>query len=128
MKIVTLIARILLGVTFLFFGLNGFLNFIPQQPMPDGLAKQFLVALVASHYVIFVSGIQIVSGILFVINRYVPLALTLIGPVIVNILLFHAFMAPSMILPGILVTLFWFIVFWSVRSAFAGIFQPKVEG
>jgi putative oxidoreductase len=128
MKIVTLIARILLGLAFLFFGLNGFLNFIPQQPMPDGLAKQFIEALIASHYVLFVSGIEVVSGILFVINRYVPLGLTLHGPVIVNILLFHAFMSPSLILPGLLVTVFWFIVFWSVRSAFAGIFQQKVEG
>ena len=128
MKIVTLIARILLGLAFLFFGLNGFLNFIPQQPMPDGLAKQFIETLIASHYVLFVSGIEVVTGILFVINRYVPLALTLLGPVIVNILLFHAFMSPSLILPGIIVTIFWFIVFWSVRSAFAGIFQQKVEG
>jgi putative oxidoreductase len=128
MKIATLIARILLGLAFLVFGLNGFLNFIPQQPMPDGLAKQFLVALVASHYVLFVSAIEVISAILFLINRYVPLALTLLGPIVVNILLFHAFLAPSMILPGVLVAIFWFVVFYSHRSAFAGIFQSKVEG
>lgn len=128
MKIVTIIARILLGLAFLVFGLNGFLNFIPQQPMPDGLAKQFLVALLASHYVLFVSAIEIVSAVLFLINRFVALALILLGPIIVNILLFHAFMAPSTILPGVLVTIFWFAVFYSHRSAFAGIFQAKVEG
>src|SRR5580658_6571699 len=100
MKIVTLIARVLLGLTFVVFGLNGFLNFIPQQPLPAGPALQFILALAATHYVHVVFAIQLIAGILFLVNRFVPLALTLIAPVIVNILLFHGFMAPSGILPG----------------------------
>jgi putative oxidoreductase len=128
MKIVTLIARLLLGLVFVVFGLNGLHSFIPQPPMPQGPALQFILALSATHYVHVIFVIQLVAGILFLINRYVPLALTIIAPVIVNILLFHGFMAPSGIVPGALVTLFWIIVFISVRSAFAGIFQQKVEG
>jgi putative oxidoreductase len=125
MKIVTIIARVLLGVVFLFFGLNGLLNFLPQPPLPPGPAGQFLGVLFVSHYVIAVSLVQVVSGALFLINRYVPLALILIGPVIVNILLFHILMAPSGILPGALATVCWIIVAWNVRSAFAGIFQSS---
>jgi putative oxidoreductase len=125
MKIVTLIARLLLGLTFVVFGLNGFLNFIPQQPMPAGPALQFILALAATHYIHFVFAIQLLTGILFLVNRFVPLALTLIAPVIVNILLFHGFMAPSGIVPGALVTVFWIILFVNHRAAFAGIFEAK---
>jgi putative oxidoreductase len=127
MKIVYLIARILLGLAFVVFGLNGFLHFIPQGPMPAGPAGQLFGALAASEYIHVIFAIQLVSGVLFLVNRYVPLALILIGPVIVNILLFHIFMAPAAIPPGLVVTVLWFVVFFSVRSAFAGVFQQKVQ-
>jgi hypothetical protein len=68
---------------------------------------------------------MVISGVLFLINRYVPLALVLIGPVIVNILLFHILMAPGSIGMGLLAAVLWFIIFFSVRSAFAGIFLQK---
>jgi putative oxidoreductase len=125
MKILALIARLLLGLVFVVFGLNGFLHFIPMSPLPAGPAIQFIGALAATHYVHVVFAIQLIAGILFLIGLYVPLALTLIAPVIVNILLFHGFMAPSGILPGALVALFWIIVFIRHRAAFAGIFQAK---
>jgi hypothetical protein len=126
MKIASTIARYLLGIAFTVFGLNGFLQFLPMQPMPD-LAMQFFKVLMASHYTVPIFLIQIVSGLLFLSNQYVPVALTLIGPVIVNILLFHILMAPSGIVPGVIVAICWFFVFYSVRSAFAGIFQRKVQ-
>lgn len=125
MKIVILVARLLLGLTFVFFGLNGLLHFLPQPPMADGPAKQFLTALATTPYMNFVAAIQIISGVLFLVDRFVPLALTLIAPVIVNILLFHSFMAPNTILPGILVTIFWIIVFIRHRTAFVGIFRSQ---
>jgi hypothetical protein len=126
MKILYLIARILLGLLFLIFGSNGFLNFIPQQPMPDSPASRFAILLMTTHYMYFVCAIMVVSAILFLIGRYVALALVLIGPVIVNILLFHGLMAPSAIGPGAFAAVLWFIIFFHVRSAFAGIFQAKV--
>jgi putative oxidoreductase len=126
MKIVTLIARLLLGLMFVIFGLNGFLHFIPQPPMPDSPAARFATLLATVHYMDFVCALQLVSGILFLVNRFVPLALVLIGPVIVNILLFHVLMAPGSIAPGLVATVLWFIVFASVRSACSGIFQQKV--
>lgn len=127
MKIVTLIARLLLGLMFLVFGLNGIHPFMPSPPLPGGLAGQFVGALMGSHYTIFVASLQVVSAVLFLVNRYIPLALTLIGPVIVNIILFHALMFPAGIQMGILAAICWLIVFWRVRSAFAGIFQAKVQ-
>lgn len=128
MKIAATIARVLLGLLFVVFGLNGFLHFIPQPPPPPGLASQFLGALAGSHYMVPVFGLQLISGVLFLVNRYVPLALTLIAPVIVNILLYHGLMASSGIGPGVVVGLLWLVVWTEFRWAFAGILQAKPLG
>jgi putative oxidoreductase len=91
MKITTVIARFLLGFIFLVFGLNGFLHFIPSSP-PSGTAGQFVGALFVSHYLVPIFLLQVISAVLLLINRYVPLALTLLAPIIVNILLIHILM------------------------------------
>ncbi len=122
MKIASTIARYLLEIMFTVFGLNGFLQFLPAGQLPP-LAGQFYGVLLASHYTVPIFAIQVVCGLLFLVNRYVPLALTLIGPVIVNILLFHILMAPAGIVPGAIATICWFLVFARYRPAFAGIFQ-----
>jgi putative oxidoreductase len=124
MKIVTLIARILLGLLFLVFGLNGFLHFIPA-PMPTGLAGQYMTALFVSHYLVAVFLLEIAGGVLLLVNRYVPLGLVLLGPLLVNILLFHICMSPKGLPAPLLATVFWFIVFYSVRGAFSGIFAQR---
>lgn len=126
MKILTNISRFLLGLIFLVFGLNGFLHFIPMPP-PSGVAGQFLGAMFVSKYLLVVSGLQVISGALLLINRYVPLALTILGPIIVNILLFHALMSPVGIGLAVFVTILWGVVFVSVRSAFARVFEARVE-
>src|SRR2546423_13408945 len=95
MKIVTLVARLLLGLMFVVFGLNGFLNFLNMGPMPSGLAGQFIGALALSHYFWVVAGLQVAGGALLLVNRYVPLGLVLLGPVIVNINLYYVFLNPS---------------------------------
>src|SRR6266550_7965021 len=95
MKILTLIARLLLGLVFFVLGLNGFLNFLSMGPMPTGLAGQFIGALILSHYFWVVAGLQVVGGVLLLVNRFVPLGLVLLGPVIVNILLYHLFLNPA---------------------------------
>jgi len=126
MKILTLIARILLGLGFVFFGLNAFWRFIPGSDMvPPGTAGQFTLAMAASHLDRVVAAFQIVAGVLLIIDLYVPLALVLLGPILVNILLFHLLMMPATILPGIVFTVLWFIVFIRHRAAFASIFAAK---
>lgn len=126
MKMVVLVSRILLGLVFLVFGLNGFLHFIPQPPMPPGLARDYFIVMSVSQYLLLPFALQIVSGLMFLTNRYVPLALVLSAPIIVNILLFHLLMNMEGIVPGIIVTILWCVVAYSVRSAFAGLFQQKV--
>lgn len=125
MKIVALVARILLGLIFLVFGLNIFLHFIPAPPAPPGPMGQFQSALFVTHYIHVVGFFQVVPAILLLVNRYVPLALTLLGPVIFNIILTHLLMSPSGLPIAGLVTILWFLVFWTHRSAFAGIFQAR---
>jgi len=125
MKITAVIARFLLSLIFLIFGLNGFLHFIPMPP-PTGTAGQFMGALFVSNYLVVVFLLQIIPAILLLINRYVPLALTLLAPIIVNILLFHTLMLPSGLPLAIIVTVLWFLVFLSVRPAFVGLLQQRV--
>src|SRR6267143_7194317 len=125
MKITVIIARLLLGLIFLVFGLNGFLHFIPSPPL-TGTVGQFVGALFVSHYLVVVFLLQLIAAILLLINRYVPLALTLLAPIIVNILLIHTLMAPSGLPLALIVTVLWILVFVSVRSAFAGLLQQRV--
>ena len=125
MKIIVLIARVLLGLVFLVFGLNGFLNFLSLGPMPSGLAGQFMGALFVSHYYWVIAALQVVGGVLLLVNRFVPLALVLLGPVIVNILCYHVFLNHVGAPPAIVVTVLWFIVFYWNRQHFSGIFAQR---
>src|SRR5882762_9590406 len=125
MKITVIIARFLLGLIFLVFGLNGFLHFIPSPPL-TGTVGQFVGALFVSHYLVVVFLLQLIGAVLLLINHYVPLALTLLAPIIVNILLIHILMAPSGLPLALVVTVLWILVFLSVRSAFDGLWQQRV--
>jgi putative oxidoreductase len=125
MKIAASIARLLLGLIFVVFGLNGFLNFLNMGPLPSGLAGQFIIALAASHYLWVIAGLQVVGGVLLLVNRFVPLALVLLGPVIVNIILYHVFLNRSGAQLAIVVTVLWFIVFYGYRQYFSGIFVQR---
>ena len=122
MKIASTVARYLLGTIFFVFGLNGFLHFIPTPP-PAGVAGQFFAALYLSHYLAVIFLLQLIPAVLLLLNRYVPLALTLLGPIVFNILFFHILMAPSGLPMAFVVLLLWTITAFSVRSAFQGLFQ-----
>jgi putative oxidoreductase len=121
MKIAALIARLLLGLTFVVFGLNGFLHFIPMPP-PTGVAAQFFGAIFASRYWVVIFGLQIVGGLLLLLNRFVPLALVLLAPVIVNIFFFHALMATAGLPLAIVVVILWTILALRNKQHLSGIF------
>jgi putative oxidoreductase len=127
MKIVSAIARYLLGLIFLVFGSNILFHFLPQGPMPPGVMGQFAGALEASHYFYVIAFFQVVPALFLLANRYVPLALTFLAPVIFNIIVTHALMAPSGLPMAALVTILWFLVFARVHTAFHGLFQAKVD-
>jgi putative oxidoreductase len=95
MKIATIIARSLLGVIFVVFGSNMFLHFIPMPPPPEGPARDFMTALFVSHQLYVIGALQLAGGLLLLAGRWAPLGLTLLGPIIVNILAFHVFMSPG---------------------------------
>jgi uncharacterized membrane protein YphA (DoxX/SURF4 family) len=123
------VARVVMGLLFLLMGLNGFLNFLPGPPagMPAS-ALAFLGALGASGYMVpLASGVQVVIAILLLSNRFVPLALVLIAPVIVNIVAFHLFLLPSGIAPGILVAALEVYLAWIYRDAFRPMLAMRVE-
>jgi putative oxidoreductase len=125
MKIASTISRYLLGLIFLTFGLNGFLNFI-HMPPPTGVAAQFFGALFVSKLYVVIFALQIVPAVLLLANRYVPLALTILAAIIVNILSFHILMAPAGLPLALFVAILWILVFISVRSAFSGLFQSRL--
>jgi putative oxidoreductase len=125
MKIVVLICRILMGLVFVVFGANGLHTFLPMPPMQPGLARDFAMALFLSHYAVVIFGVQLIGGLLLLANAYVPLALTFLGAVIVNIDCFHVFMDPSGLLRAAFVTILWFVMFYHYRRSFAGIFEQR---
>lgn len=120
------VARILLGLMFLFFGLNGFLNFIP--PPKDLPADMVTVstALMKAGYMTVVSGVEILVGLLFLANRFVPLALALLAPIVVGIIVFHTTLAPSSIGPGIVVLVLELYLAWAYRKAFRPMLAARV--
>jgi uncharacterized membrane protein YphA (DoxX/SURF4 family) len=121
MKIATIIARTLLGLLFVVFGSNMFLHFIPMPPPPEGPAREFMTALFLSRYLYVVGALQVVGGVLLLIGHKVPLGLTLLGPVIVNILCFHVLMAPAGLPMAVAVSLLALFLLWSYREHFAGL-------
>jgi putative oxidoreductase len=125
MKIVSLISRYLLGLIFVVFGLNGFLNFIHQPPPANPLALQFFIAVGTSHFAAFFFALQLIGGLLLLSGFFVPLALTLLAAELYNILAFHLTLSPSTIAPALFACVLWVLVFLQYRESFKGIFAAK---
>ena len=123
MKAATLIARILLGLMFAVFGSNAFLHFIPMPPM-SGPAGDFIGALAATGYIKAIAALQVAGGVLLLAGRYVPLGLTLLGPIIVNIVLYHIFMDRNGLGMALVVGALALFLVWRHRVSFAGLVQP----
>ncbi len=126
MKITTIIVRILLGLMFLVFGLNGFLNFIPMPKDIPADVMTVMGSLMKAGYMDVVSGTEIIVGLLLLTNLFVPFALALIAPIIVGILTYHIYMAPSSIGPGIVVLVMELFLAWAYRNAFCPMLKMRV--
>jgi uncharacterized membrane protein YphA (DoxX/SURF4 family) len=121
------VARVLLGLSFFVFGLNGFLHFLPQPPEPEK-AGAFLGALFATGYMLpLIKGTETLAGLVILSGRAVPLALTILAPVVVNILAFHLFLAPGGLPLPIVLAALGIYVAWTYRAAFRGVLHIKSE-
>ena len=126
-RVLPTIVRILMGVGFTIFGLNGFLNFMPppKTPMLEG-AAEFAGSLAKTGYMMpLVMGTQLLVGILLLTNRFVPLALVLIAPILVGIVTFHIFLAPSTIAPGLILLVLELYLAWVYRDSFRPMLRAK---
>ncbi len=122
MKIVTIIARVLLGLPFLIFGANSLHAFIPMQPMP-GDGGTMATIMLQHGWFHFIGLLYIVAGVLLLIGKYVPVALVLLGPILVVILLFHATLMPNGIETGLVFTLIETFLIYRYWPAFRSIFK-----
>ena len=122
MKIVTVIARILLGLIFVVFGFNGFLHFIHMPPpAPDSAAGQFFAAVSTTGFMKVIFLLQIVGGLLVLLGVFVPLGLAILCPIIFNIVLFHFCMAPQGLPLAIIASLLALFLIWRYWANFAGL-------
>ena len=126
MNVAIVTARILLGSIVVVFGLNGFLHFLPQPPVPEA-AGAFFGALAATGYMLpLVFGWQVVGGGL-VLAGMVPLGVAILAPVIVNIVFFHLFLAPAGMGPAVVVTVLALFLAWAYRDAYAALFATTAR-
>ena len=130
MKRVALIARLLLGLIFFVFGLNGFLGFLPPPPLPEGPAQEFMGGLAAAGYFFPVlKALEVVAGAMLLTGFAVPLALVLLAPDVVQIFLFHLFLAPDPQGLGlaILIVGLEIVTAWAYRDAFRSVLDPRAK-
>ena len=121
------VVRVLLGLIFFVFGLNGFFNFIPppKDAMPEAVMA-FSGALMKTGYMFpVIKAVETLSGALLLANRFVALALTLLAPIIINITLFHFVLAKSGYPMIIAILAFEIYLAWVHRAAYRGLFMPK---
>ncbi len=126
MKYVVLVARILLGLVFFVFGLNIFFHFIPT-PAPAGDATSLMMLMFSHGWFKLIGALEVVGGLLLLIGRYVPLGLTILAPLLVNIVLFHGTLAPAGLPPALIWTLLEVYLIYAYRSSFAGILQANAK-
>ena len=115
------VARVLLGLVFTVFGLNGFFQFLPAPTVGES-ASAFLGALAAAGYVFpVIKSVEVLVGLSLLSGRFVPLALTLLAPITVNIILFHSFLDPSGLLLPLVVLGLHLSLAWRYRDAYRGV-------
>jgi uncharacterized membrane protein YphA (DoxX/SURF4 family) len=126
MKVATLIARILLGLMFFIFGLNNILHFIPMPP-PTGDAGIYMTILGTHKFFNFIGLLMIIAGLLLLVGRFVPMALVILGPILVNILMYHLLLDPHGIAPGLFATVLELFLILVYRRSFLGLFDAAPE-
>ena len=130
MKIAILASRILLGLVFLASGLVAILHPTLPPPTTPTDALSYVTILHDHHIMTFVALLDVIAGVLLLVGRFVPLALTILGPILVNILLYHFFLDPTHLptaIPGLVCTLLEIFLIWAYRLSFRGLFDAAPE-
>jgi putative oxidoreductase len=125
LKIASLIARILLGALFVFAGSNHLFNFMGKQPLPPGPAGELVGGMLQTGYLTFIGVMEVLGGLLMIVNQFVPLGLTILGPLVVNILVINALIAPKALPVAVIMVFFWILGAWPFRSVFFPILRRK---
>ena len=122
-------ARLLLGLCFFVFGLNGFLNFIPPptEPMPEGAVKLGTAFMESGYLFQLIKGTEVVAGLLLLCNRFVPLALVVLAPVVLNIVAFHLWLLPSGTGLSVVLAALTLYLAWAHRRAYAPLLAARAE-
>lgn len=128
MRVLTIIIRLLLGLAFVFFGSNAFLHFIPMPELPHNPSGDFLNALFRSGYIYAIGACEVIGGLLLLLGRFVPLGLTILGPIIVNIMLYHIFMDQTGLPMALIFTALWLFLVWRWWNAFAALLRSYSLG
>jgi putative oxidoreductase len=126
MRIVSIIARLLLGALMVFAGANHVFNFLPKGPMPPGVGGQLLAGMIGSGYMSFVGVCEVIAGLLLMVNRFAPLALTVLAAITVNIIVVNALAMPKALPVAAVVTILWILAAVPVRAAFSPLLQQRV--
>ncbi len=125
MKFAVIGARVLLGLVFVVFGLNGFFHFI-EPPEMNEAAGALMGALVGTGYFMaVVKLVEVVSGVMILTDKYLPLGLVLLAPVSVNILLFHLFLDRSGLGMAIVIVVAQLFLAWAYRDSFSGVLRAN---
>lgn len=126
----TTVVRSLLGLIYVVFGLNFFLHFLPMPPPPaePGAAEGFMGGLFqAGYFFPMVKGIEVLLGGFLLLNFFTPLSLIILAPISLNILLFHAFLAPDNMAMGLLIVALHIYLLWAYRKSYSTMLDPKVQ-
>lgn len=126
----TTVVRSLLGLIYLFFGLNFFLHFLPMPPPPaqPGAAEGFMGGLFqAGYFFPMVKGLEVLLGGFLLLNFFTPLSLIILAPISLNILLFHAFLAPENMALSVLIIALHIYLLWAYRNSYRTILDPRVQ-
>ena len=127
MSRLTMVARILLGLIFTVFGLNGFLNFLPPPELPEA-AVPFMTGLASTGYFFpMLKLVEVVAGICLLAGLFVPLSLILLAPIVVNIAMFHFLLAPGEWWMGVLVVVLEIIVARGYWDSFSGVLEMRAK-
>ena len=127
MSKLVMVARILLGLVFTVFGLNGFFTFLPPPELPEA-AVPFMTGLASTGYFFpLLKLVEVVAGVCLLAGLFVPLALILLAPIVINIAMFHFLLAPGEWWMGVLLVALEICVAWGYWGSFKGVLEMRAR-